>query len=197
MASGRRQQAGTDVRDLTAAKERERMERAASRKRERHERKEARRAVLEKDGSYRMVKWISDTMDKYFLDPIIGFLAPGLGDVFASVMTLPFIYVALVKIKSIPLTLAVIYNMLTDALVGSIPFFLGDIIDVFNRSYKKNYALIVGFVEDDKEVVREVNRKALRTAIMIVIVCFIIYWLVSLAVSLTTSAWEYVSSLFA
>lgn len=195
MIGRRRQQADADVRDLTTAKDCERMERAANRKRERQEKKEARRAVLEKEGSYRMVKWISDTMDKYFLDPIIGFLAPGFGDVLTSVMTLPFIYVALVKIKSIPLTLAVIYNMLTDALVGSIPFFIGDIIDVFSRSYKKNYALIVGFVEDDKEVIREVNRKAVKTAIMIVVVCFIIYWLVSLAISLTTSAWEYITSL--
>lgn len=197
MESRRRQQAGTGVRDLTTAQELERMENAANKERERQEQKEARRAVLEEDGSYRTVKWISIAMDQYFLDPIIGFFVPGFGDFITSVMTVPFIYVALVKIKSIPLTLAVIYNMLIDALIGMIPFFIGDIFDVFNRSYKKSYTLIVGFVEDDKEVIKEVNKKAFTTTIMIIVICLIIYWLISFVISMATSAWEFVSSLFA
>ena len=59
----------------------------------------------------------------------------GVGDVLTSALALPFIYFALVQVRSIPLTLAVICNVLKDALLGSIPFFIGDIIDVFNRSY--------------------------------------------------------------
>lgn len=196
MESRRRQEAGEDVRNLTTSKEMERINNSMDKERQRIEKKEARRAVLEKDGSYRTVKWISVAMDNFMLDPIIGFFVPGFGDVLTSVMTLPFIYVSLFKIKSIPLTLAVIYNMLIDAILGAIPFFIGDIIDVFNRSYKKSYRLIVGFIEDDKEIIKEVNRKALTTAVLIVVFCFIIYWLVSLVISLTTSVWEFISSFF-
>ena len=154
--------------------------------------KEERRKVLEQDLSYRMVKWIATAMDKWFIDPIIGFLAPGLGDIFTSVMTVPFIYVALCRVKSVPLTLAIIYNTLMDVLIGIIPL-LGDVFDFFNRSYKQNYAMIVGFVEGDKRITRVVNGKAVQFLILIVMICFIIYCLVGWIIT----AWQYVLSLLA
>lgn len=154
--------------------------------------KEERRKVLEQDWSYRMMKWIATAMDKWFIDPAIGFLAPGLGDIFTSVMTVPFIYVALCKVKSIPLTLAIIYNTLMDVLIGIIPL-LGDVFDFFNRSYKQNYAMIVGFVEGDKRITRKVNGKAVELLIHIVIIGFIIFCLANWIIS----AWQYVLSLFA
>lgn len=197
MESRRRQDAGESIRNMTTSKEMERINNAVNKERERQERKEAYRAELEEDSSYRTVKWIATAMDTYFLDPIIGFFIPGAGDVLTSVMTVPFIYVALFKVRSIPLTLAVIYNALIDMLLGMVPFFIGDIMDAFNRSYKKSYRLIVGFVEDDQEVIKAVNRKAFYMAVMIVIFCLLIYWLVNLVISITTSAWEWLSSLFA
>ena len=154
--------------------------------------KEKRRKVLEQDWSYRTVKWIATAMDKWFIDPVIGFLAPGLGDIFTSVMTVPFIYVALCKVKSIPLTLAIIYNTLMDVLIGIIPL-LGDVFDFFNRSYKQNYSIIVGFVEGDKRITRKVNGKAAELLIHIVIIGFIIFCLASWIIS----AWQYMLSLFA
>ena len=154
--------------------------------------KEERRKVLEQDWSYRMLKWIATAMDKWYIDPIIGFLAPGLGDIFMSVMIVPFIYVTLCKVKSIPLTLAIIFNTLMDALIGIIPL-LGDVYDVLNRSYKQNYAMIVGFVEGDKRITRRVNGKAVEFLIFIVALCFIIVSLVSWIISV----WEYMLSLFA
>ena len=154
--------------------------------------KEERRKVLEQDWSYRMMKWIATAMDKWFIDPVIGFLAPGLGDIFTSVMTVPFIYVALCKVKSIPLTLAIIYNTLMDVLIGIIPL-LGDVFDFFNRSYKQNYAMIVGFVEGDKRITRKVNGKAVELLIHILIIGFIIFCLANWIIS----AWQYVLSLFA
>lgn len=78
----------------------------------------------------------------------------------------------------IPLTLAVICNVLKDALLGAIPFFIGDIIDIFNRSYVANLKLITGYVNDDKEVIQEVNKKAAWSAIFIVILCVLIYFIV-------------------
>ena len=154
--------------------------------------KEERRKVLEQDWGYRMVKWIATAMDKWAIDPIVGFLAPGFGDIFTSVMTVPFIYVALCKVKSIPLTLAIIHNTLMDVLLGIMPL-LGDVFDFFNRSYKQNYAMIVGFVEGDKRITRMVNGKAVQFLILIVMICFIIYCLVGWIIT----AWQYVLSLFA
>ena len=134
--------------------------------------------------SYRLVQGIAKWMDKYFLDPILGFV-PGVGDFISTVFVLPFIYVSAVKVRSLPLTLAVVFNVLKDAAIGLIPFWIGNIADFFNRSYLQNFRLIVGYVEDDRDVINEVNRKAVWTAILIVIFCVIIYLLVRLVVLIT------------
>lgn len=195
MESARRREAQEDL-GLTTSEEQERIDHAIEKEEARRRRKEQKRQALETDSSYRMVKGIATVMDKYFLDPIIGFFLPAFGDILTSVMTLPYIMVALFKVRSIPLTLAIIYNMLVDMLIGLIPFWIGDILDAFNRSYVKNYRLIVGFVEDDKEVIHEVNRKAVFTGICILVFCLLIYWLTKLVIYVTTSVWEWIQGLF-
>lgn len=154
------------------------------------------RLQWETDPLYRLIKTIKNVMDRYFLDPLIGLLFPTAGDIFSSVMMLPFLAVSLFRIKSIPLTLAIIYNMLTDMLLGIIPLWIGDLLDIFSRSYTKNFRLIVGFVEGDQEIIREVNRKAVLTAVGILLLCLLIYWLTKLVIYVTTSVWEWIQGLF-
>lgn len=141
--------------------------------------KEMRRKKIRRSASYRMVEDIAKWMDKYFLDAILG-LVPSLGDSLTSLAALPSIYVSLFKVKSVPLTLAVIFNILKDVLIGMIPFWIGNVLDFFNRAYLQNMRLIVGYVEDDKEIIDEVNRKAVGTAILIVIACVLIWLMVLL-----------------
>lgn len=179
MQNSRRMQAQEDLGLKEDTLEVQRMEHAMSREVERRSAKEEKRKELEESLSYRMTKGISTAMDKYFLDPLIGFV-PGLGDIISSLCVVPFIYVTAVKVRSLPLTLAVIYNVLVDAAIGLIPFWIGNILDFFNRAYVKNMRLIVGYVEDDRTVINEVNRKAVRTGILIAVFCFIIYLLVRL-----------------
>ena len=154
------------------------------------------RMQWENDPLYRLIRTIKNVMDRYYLDPLIGLLFPTAGDIISSAMTLPFLTVSLFKIKSIPLTLAILYNMLVDMTLGIIPLWIGDLLDIFSRSYVKNYRLIVGFVEGDKEVIQEVNRKAVVTAVGILVLCVIIYWVAKLAIYLTTALWEWISGLF-
>ena len=136
-------------------------------------------------------------MDKWFLDPIFGFILPaGIGDALSSVLAFPFIYYSLCVVKSIPLTLAVIYNILMDVLIGSIPFYIGDVLDVFKRSYVENLKLITGYIEDDKEIINKVNKKAFWTAVFIVVLCWLIYLIISWAISLSTWAYDWIVSLF-
>ena len=98
----------------------------------------------ENDPLYRLIRTIKNVMDRYYLDPLVGLFFPTAGDIFSSAMTLPFLTVSLFKIKSIPLTLAILYNMLVDMMLGIIPLWIGDLLDIFSRSYAKNYRLIVG-----------------------------------------------------
>ena len=183
MANSRRQQAQADM-GMNFEREDRQRETALAKEQERQAEKEAKRDALMATTSYRIMDKTAKYMDKYFLDPIIGLIPGGVGDVLSSFLAIPFIYFALVQVKSIPLTLAVICNVLKDALLGSIPFFIGDIIDVFNRSYVANLRLITGYVNDDKTVIHEVNRKATWSAIFIVILCVLIYFIVKWAIEL-------------
>ena len=183
MANSRRQQAQADM-GMNFEREDRQRETALAKEQERQAEKEAKRDALMATTSYRIMDKTAKYMDKYFLDPIIGLIPGGVGDVLSSFLAIPFIYFALVQVKSIPLTLAVICNVLKDALLGSIPFFIGDIIDVFNRSYVANLRLITGYVNDDKKVIHEVNRKATWSAIFIVILCVLIYFIVKWAIEL-------------
>ena len=91
---------------------------------------EARKIRIKQSRSYSTILAISNIMDRYFLDPIIGLFLPGWGDTLSSVLGLPYLYISIFKVRSLPLTLAVIFNILADSLVSSIPL-LGDIFDFF------------------------------------------------------------------
>ena len=159
--------------------------------------KAAKREKMMNMPSYRLMVGTAKYMDKYFLDPILGFVLPaGIGDALSSVLAFPFIYYCLCVVKSIPLTLAVIYNILMDVLIGAIPFYIGDVLDVFKRSYVENLKLITGYIEDDKEIINKVNKKAFWTAVFIVVLCWLIYLIISWAISLSTWAYDWIVSLF-
>ncbi len=162
--------------------EQESISRSLQKEQERQAAKAAKRAEIEESASYRAAQAIAKYMDKWHLDALVGLLPGGFWDFLTQVLILPYIYVSAVQVRSLPLTLAVIYNGLRDIAIGLIPLWIGNILDFFNRSYLQNIRLIVGFVEDDKEIISEVNRKAVRSAIMIGVFCFIIYLLVLLVI---------------
>ncbi|MBR6087040.1 MAG: DUF4112 domain-containing protein [Prevotella sp.] len=195
MENSRRSSAQKEL-GLTTYKEERKQQQALQKELERQQAKAERRRMLEEDTDYRMIKGVKTVMDDYYLDPILGFFLPAVGDILTSLCVLPFLWVALARVKSIPLTLACLYNTMIDLALGLIPFYIGDIVDAFNKSYKKNYRLIVGFVEDDRNVIREVNGKAVKTAIMIGIFCIIIYYLVKWTYALGSYLYDLVLSLF-
>ncbi len=179
----------------SAEKELERLEKK-TKDLERKAKREEIKARVSGDPDYMFIYNIAKYMDKYCLDPIIGFLIPGGGDILTSVMTIPYISVAAFTVRSLPLTLAVIYNMLIDMLIGCIPFFIGDICDIAHRSYSKNYDLIVGFVEGDEYVIETVNERALKTGVFIVVLCVLIYLMMTLVVSTVSGIWDFIINLF-
>ncbi len=181
MESSRRQQALADL-GMDFNKEDEKREAALAKEQERADKKEAKRQELLDLPLYHAMEKTARVMDKYCLDPILGFVPGGIGDALSSLAATPFVYFSLCKVKSIPLTLAVIYNILMDVLVGAIPF-LGNIFDFFKRSYIANLKLITGYVEDDKEIINKVHKKAFWTGVLIVVLCGLICLMVALAIS--------------
>lgn len=173
-------------------REQQEMEMRMQQEQQRRDAKEAKRLEIESSASYAMAMKTAKLMDKWHLDALIGFIPGGFGDALTQMLILPFIYLSMFKVRSLPLTLAVIYNSLVDIAIGLIPFWIGNICDFFHRSYLKSLRQIVGFVEDDREVIDEVNRNAVKMGILIVVFCFIIYLLVALAIEIV----EWIGSLF-
>ena len=141
--------------------------------------KEERRKLVETSRTFRLTKSIARWMDRYYIDPIVGFFLPAYGDVVSALLNLPFLYLSMLKLRSIPLTLAIIYNMLFDILVGLIPI-LGDFFDVFNKSYTKNSRLLHGFIENDQKIIGEINRKTLIIGVLCLLLVLLIYLLILL-----------------
>jgi len=169
--------------------------RAIEKEKLRQERKERKKYELLNSTSFSLASKLSTTLDKYYLDPIIGLFFPGVGDIATSVFGLPFIYISVFKIKSLPLTLAIIYNFLVDTLVGIIPI-VGDIFDVFKRSYKTNLDLIVGYVDDNHEIIKKVRGQAFKTAILITVVGYLIYKMIIWTAGMIEWMSGFISSLF-
>lgn len=175
-----RRQAVQEELGLNDSKEQFEIERSIQKEEKRKAAKERKRMQIEESASYRATHSIAKYMDKWHLDAFIGFIPGGIWDFLTQILIFPYIYVSAIQIRSVPLTLAIVYNALRDIAIGLIPFWIGDIFDFFNRSYLQNLRLIVGFVEDDKEIIDEVNRKAIRSAILIVVFCMIIVLLLVL-----------------
>lgn len=180
-------------------KEKREIEIASVKLQEDIDKKEATRQWLQQSWSYRSIYYLKKYLDDLYIDSIVGFIFPGAGDVLSAIMSVPSIYVAIVKIKSLPLTLAIIYNILVDCCVGMLPFYIGDVFDIFVRANKKNFNLIMGFVENDKKIIKEVNRKAIYMGIMILLLCVAIYFMILFVKwqwELMMSFWQWIGGLF-
>ena len=112
-----------------------------------------RRQRLMDNKAYQTMEGLTRYMDRYYLDALIGVI-PGWGDAIALLCVVPFVYFSSRVIKSLPLTLAVLNNALRDVLLGMIPFFVGDIIDIFHRANTQNMQMIQGFVDGDEAVIK-------------------------------------------
>lgn len=147
--------------------------------------------IIRNSVSYKLVHAIALWMDRRLLDPLIGLVLPGFGDALTSVLAVPYLYLSIVKLKSIPLTLAIVCNILLDVLIGIIPY-IGVVGDVFKRAFIRNAALIKGYVEGDKAIMQEIDRKAVGMDFLIVILCGLIYAMVLAAVKIV----EWIGSFF-
>lgn len=139
--------------------------------------------IIRNSVSYKLVHAIALWMDRRLLDPLIGLVLPGFGDALTSVLAVPYLYLSIVKLKSISLTLAIVCNILLDVLIGIIPY-IGVVGDVFKRAFTRNAAMIKGYVEGDRAIMQEIDRKAVGMAFLIVILCGLIYAMVLAAVKI-------------
>ena len=145
---------------------------------------------------YQSMQSFTRYMDRFYLDAVIG-LIPGWGDAVALLCVVPFVYFSMCIIKSIPLTLAVLNNALRDVLLGMIPFFIGDVIDIFHRANMKNMAMIQGFIDGDEAIIKQVNRRALQSAIVLLVLLLLIALMIWALISFGSYLYSVIASVFA
>lgn len=155
-----------------------------------------RRARLMDNQVYQSMQSLTRYMDRFYLDAVIG-LIPGWGDAVALLCVVPFVYFSMCIIKSIPLTLAVLNNALRDVLLGMIPFFIGDVIDIFHRANMKNMAMIQGFIDGDEAIIKQVNRRALQSAIVLFVLLLLIAFMIWALISFGSYLYSVIASVFA
>ena len=146
------------------------------------EKRQLQRQRLMENKVYQTMEGVTRYMDRYYLDALIGVI-PGWGDALALISVVPFVYFSLHVIKSIPLTVAVLNNALRDVLLGMIPFFVGDIIDIFHRANTKNLTMIQGFVNGDEAIIKQVNQRAWQSAIVLMLLLLLIALMIWLLIS--------------
>ena len=153
-----------------------------------------RRARLMDNQVYQSMQSFTRYMDRFYLDAVIG-LIPGWGDAVALLCVVPFVYFSMCIIKSIPLTLAVLNNVLRDVLLGMIPFFIGDVIDIFHRANMKNMAMIQGFIDGDEAIIKQVNRRALQSAIVLLVLLLLIALMIWALISFGSYLYSLIASI--
>jgi hypothetical protein len=87
------------------------------------------------------VRTLARVLDGYFVDPLLGLVLPGVGDVLGSLLGLYAVVVA-VRRRVSPLIIArMLLNLGLDAALGAVPI-LGDIFDFAFRANRRNVALL-------------------------------------------------------
>lgn len=94
-----------------------------------------------------LARWLDDgftvpgTDLKFGLDPIIGMIAPGFGDVLTGLCNVALIVLAVREGVPIPIVVRMVLNVLLDVLVGSLPI-AGDAFDFVWKATRRNLDLI-------------------------------------------------------
>jgi hypothetical protein len=85
----------------------------------------------------RLAHW----MDRRYIDPLLGFILPGVGDAIGAGIGLLGIYAAF-RLRAHPVVIArMLLNLAIDSIIGSIPL-LGAILDIFYRAHTRNLNLL-------------------------------------------------------
>ena len=87
------------------------------------------------------MRLMARVLDRYFVDPLIGFVIPGGGDVLGSLLGAYMVIIAARRNVSPVVIARMLMNLAADAVIGFIPF-VGDLFDVGFKANTRNLALL-------------------------------------------------------
>jgi hypothetical protein len=80
-------------------------------------------------------------LDDYFVDPLIGLVLPGIGDVITAVLGLYVVAIAVGRRVAPVIIARMLLNLGLDAAIGAVPL-VGDVFDFGFRANRRNVALL-------------------------------------------------------
>ena len=93
------------------------------------------------DRDLERVKRFAKILDQRFLDPVIGLVLPGAGDLIGSMLGMYTIVLAARRKMSAVIIARMLMNLALDAAIGIVPF-VGDLLDLGFKANTKNVALL-------------------------------------------------------
>lgn len=93
------------------------------------------------DREIERARTVAKVLDSYLVDPLVGLLLPGVGDIATSVAGLYTVGVAISRKLSAVIIARMLLNLALDALLGAVPL-IGDLFDFAHRANTKNVALL-------------------------------------------------------
>ncbi|MGB1311811.1 MAG: DUF4112 domain-containing protein [Leucothrix sp.] len=119
------------------------------------------------------------------LDGIIG-LVPGIGDVFAGLLSGYIIIKALLMGLPIFVIAQMVMNMILEGVIGVIPLF-GDIFDFIFKSNRRNVRLMQSYFEDPKETAERSASSVIGFLVVLFFVFLLTIWLIFKVLGWATS----------
>lgn len=101
---------------------------------------------VDSDRELGRVRTLARVLDRFYLDPLLGFLLPGGGDVIGSVIGIYTVMLAARRKVSPVIIARMLLNLAVDAVLGLVPF-LGDLIDIGFKANLRNLDLLAQRVE--------------------------------------------------
>jgi hypothetical protein len=95
-----------------------------------------------RDPAVARARKLANVMDRFgYVDPLLGLVMPGIGDVAGGAIGLYVIAVALQKRVHPVIIARMLINLAVDTLIGMIPL-AGDVFDFFHKAHVKNVRLL-------------------------------------------------------
>ena len=94
-----------------------------------------------RDTELERVRTLARVLDRYFVDPLIGLVIPGGGDVLGSLLGMYTVVIAVRRGVSPIIIARMIMNLAADAVIGFVPL-VGDIFDFGFKANIKNVELL-------------------------------------------------------
>ena len=125
------------------------------------------------------VRKLTRVLDHYLVDPVLGLVLPGVGDLIGSMLGL-YLVVLAVKRQTSPVILArMLLNLALDAGLGLVPI-VGDLADFAFKANEKNLALLSQRPAAGKATVRDWLVVSAAALAFIAVIALVIYGIVAL-----------------